>query len=126
MSNQTEKSLPSIITRPVERGGERSSATNTTVEDEDMLQQKVTEMLSITIYKKGEVNEEDLEHVVKNTKILLKQSFGNHSVKRMYTHYQNMWAAYVAKHDIKDEYNDVMLVSFLTVSRVGMQQTHFG
>ena len=74
MSNQTEKNLPSIITRPVEPGDERSGATNTTVEDEDMLAQKVTEMLSITRYKDGEVNEEDLDHVVKNTEIHLKQS----------------------------------------------------
>ena len=72
----------------------------------------MTEMISITRYKNGEVNEEDLAHVVKNTEILLKQSFGNRAVKRMYTRYQNMWAAYVVKHDIKDEYNDVMVVSF--------------
>ena len=112
MSNQTERNLSSIITRPVQPGDERSCAANTTIEDEDMLAQKVTEMLSITIYKNGEVNEEDLAYVVKNTEILLKQSFGNHAVKTMYTSYQNMWTVYVAKHDIKDEYNDVMLVSF--------------
>ena len=83
MSEKTDKNLPSIITRPVEPGDERSGATNTTIEDEDMLAQKVTEMLSIIRYKNGEVNQEDLEHVAKNTKILLKQSFRNHSVKRM-------------------------------------------
>ena len=119
MSNQKEKNLPSIISRPVQLGDERSGAANITIEDEEMLAQKVTEMLSITRYKNSEVNEEDL-------KILLKQSFRNHAVKRMYTRFQNMWAAYVAKHDIKDEYNDVMLVSFLRVSRAGTQQTTFG
>ena len=30
-----------------------------------------------------------------------------------------MWAAYVAKHDIKDEYNDVMLVSFFESNKGG-------
>ena len=48
MSKQTEKNLPSIITRPVQPGDERSGAANTTIADEDMLAQKVTEMLSIT------------------------------------------------------------------------------
>ena len=77
-----------------------------------MLAQKVIEMFSITRYKNGEINKEDLVHFVKNTEILLKHRFGNPSVKRMYTHYQNIWAAYVTKHDIKDEYNDVILVNF--------------
>ena len=85
MRIQTEKTLLSIITRPIEPGDEISGATNATVGDEDMLAWKVTEVLSETRHKNGEVNEEDLEHVVKNTEILLKQSFGNHSVKRMYT-----------------------------------------
>ena len=87
MSKQTEKNLPSIITRPVQPGDERSGAANTTIEDEGMLAQKVTEMLSITRYKNGEVNEEDLAQVVKNTEILLKQSIKNQAVKKMYTHY---------------------------------------
>ena len=52
-----------------------------------MLAQKVTEMLNITRYRNGEVNEEDLAQVVKNTEILLKQSIKNQAVKKMYTHY---------------------------------------
>ena len=37
----------------------------------------------------------------------------------MYTRYQYMWTAYAAKHDIKDEYNDVMLVSFVASIKNG-------
>ena len=48
MSNQTENNLPFIITRPVQPGDERSGGANTTIEDEDMLAQKETEMLIIT------------------------------------------------------------------------------
>ena len=72
--------------------------------------------------RNSEVNEEDLAHVVKNTEILLKQSFKNHAVKRMllkHTCYQNMWATYVAKHGIKDVCNDVMLVSFFESIKSG-------
>ena len=87
MNNQTEKSLPLIITRPVQPGDQRSGVANTTIADEDMLAQKVTEMLNITRYRNGEVNEEDLAQVVKNTEILLKQSIKNQAVKKMYTHY---------------------------------------
>ena len=75
MSSQTEKNLPPIITRPVQPDDEWNGAANTSIEDEYMLVQKVTEMLIITRYKNGEVNEEDLAHVVKNTKILLNQIF---------------------------------------------------
>ena len=111
MNNLTEKNLPSIITRPLQPGDERNGVANTTIADEDMLAQKVIEMLNITRYRNGEVNEEDLAQIVKN-KILIKQSFKNQEVKKMYTCIQNMWAAYVAKHDIKDEYNDATFVSF--------------
>ena len=41
ISNQTEKNLPSIITRPVQPDDERSSAANTTIEDEDMCHREV-------------------------------------------------------------------------------------
>ena len=37
----------------------------------------------------------------------------------MYACYQNMLAAYVVKHDIKDVYNDVMLVSFFESIKIG-------
>ena len=37
----------------------------------------------------------------------------------MYRSYLNMWAEHVAKHDIKDEYNDVMLVSFFESIKSG-------
>ena len=65
MKNQTEKNLPSIITRPVQPGDEGSSAANTTITDEEMLAQKVTEMLNITIYSNGEVTEEVLLKVLR-------------------------------------------------------------
>ena len=111
-SNKTEKNIPSIIIRPVQAGDEIIGAANTTIVDEDMLAQKVIEVLSITRQRNGEVHEEDLAHIVKNAEILFKQSFKNQAVKKMYTRYQKMWAAYVAKHDNKDEYNDVMLLIF--------------
>ena len=103
MSNQIERNLPSTIIRPVQPGDERSGVANTTIADEDMLAQKVTEILIIIRYRNEEMNEENLVQVVKNTEILLKKSFKNQVVKKKYTCYQNIWAAYVAKHDIKKD-----------------------
>ena len=112
MSKQTDNNLLSIITRPVQPGDERSGVSNTTVADEDVLAQEVTEILSITRYRNGEVKEENLAQVVQNIEILLKQIFKNQAVKKMYTRYQNIRSAYVAKHKIRDKYNDVVLVNF--------------
>ena len=42
MSEKTDKNLPSIITRPVEPGDERSGATNTTVEGKGVFRTQVS------------------------------------------------------------------------------------
>ena len=41
MSNQTEKNLSSIITRPVQPGYDKSGAANTTIADKDICHRQV-------------------------------------------------------------------------------------
>ena len=79
--------LPSITTRPVKPGDERSVAKGNTGVDDEMLPKMVNEMLNITRYTNGEVNEHDLEQVVANTATLLNNNYKNEAVRKMYTHY---------------------------------------
>ena len=69
-------------------------------------------MLHITRLRKGQVDERDLSEVVKNTPILLKKNYKNEQVRKMYNPYENLWMLFVAKENIKTEYDNVKLVKF--------------
>ena len=104
--------LPSITTMDCTYCSERSGGKATTVIDDETIPKKVEEMLCFTRMSGKEVNEEDLQAVVKNTEVLLKSYYKNEHVRKMYTRYQNMWRTYVAKEKIENEYNDICLVKF--------------
>ena len=97
----------------VTHGGKRCGDLFTTEnEEETLLAIKVREMLHITRLRKGQVDERDLSEVVKNTPILLKKNYKNEQVRKMYNPYENLWMLFVAKENIKTEYDNVKLVKF--------------
>ena len=112
MRNPYKKNLPSITARPEQPGNERSGALSTTKITEETMPDLVRDMLMLARIKDNEVNEKDLEEVVENTNVLLKQHHKDESVRKMYTRYQNLWSTFVANNNIENEYDDVMLVKF--------------
>ena len=73
MRNPYKKNLPSITARPEQPGNERSGALSTTKITEETMPDLVRDMLMLARIKDNEVNEKDLEEVVENTNVLLKQ-----------------------------------------------------
>ena len=55
--------------------------------------------------------------VKKNKEVLLKSYYKDKAMRKMYTHYQNMWKTIVANEQIKKKYNDVSLVNFLNETK---------
>ena len=110
--SKAKENLPSITTMDETYCSERSGALDTTVIDDETIPKKVEEMLSFSRMSGKEINEEDLQTVVRNTEVLLKDYFANDVLRRMYTHYQNMWQTFVAKEKIENECNDICLVQF--------------
>ena len=109
--------LPSITTMDQTYCSERSGALGTTIND-DTIPDKVEEMLGFTRMNGKEINEVDLQAIVKNTEVLLKDYYGNDDVRRMYTRYQNMWRTFVAKEKLENEYDDIKLVQFFKQIKV--------
>ena len=66
----SKRYLPSTTTRPIGPGGERSAAQGNTGVVDEILPRIVNEVLNITRYSAGEVDEYDLEQVVANTATL--------------------------------------------------------
>ena len=79
--------LPSITTMDYTYCSERSGAPSTTVIDNENIPKKVGKMLGFTRMNDKEVNEKDLEAVVKNTENILKSYYKNEEVRKMYTRY---------------------------------------
>ena len=48
-------------------------------------------MLGFTRMSGKEINEEDLQAVVRNIEVLLKNYYKNEHLRQMYASYQNMW-----------------------------------
>ena len=118
--------LPSITTIDCTYYSERSGAPSSTVIDDETIPNKVEEMLGFTRMNGREVNEKDLQAVVKITEVLLKSYYKNEEVREMYMCYQNMWRTHVAKEQIEDKYNDNGVVNFFMKLKIDTHLKLFG
>ena len=76
---------------------QRNGAPSTTDIDDEKTPKRIGEMLGFTRIHDGEVKEEDLQAVVKNTEVPLKSYYKNEALSKMYKHYQNMCRTCIAK-----------------------------
>ena len=111
MSKQgQEENLPSITTRKNGAGGERSSVNKE--KDTALFAREVDGMMDLTRIEKGELNKIDLESMIAKTEKMVLKEKKDVKVKKIYTHYQNLWTAFVANNDKENENDDVTLVRF--------------
>ena len=115
MSETKTKNSPSTTTTCDTHDGGRSGSETTTTAVADPSQkilQAVNDMLALTQIDNGKVNKEDMLDVIKNTDALLEEKKIERSVRKMYKRYQNLWASFCTKNNIKEEYDDASLVRF--------------
>ena len=110
---EKNENLPSSTTRTTKPGGERGGGKPTTNDDEkNDIKDAVEELLDDARIKNDEIHDDDLEDVIKLTEKLLKESYSKTKTRQQYTRYQNLWKTFVAKENLTEEYNELMLVKF--------------